>query len=300
MAMRDEVFSRHDVCFSGLGTSLTMKYAKAIGAYHLPRENVADALAHGWGDPRAPLELFDGDVRASLRDPIRRRMLAMLEQFPDDLPSHQLWDLHANAQRVAKWYPNGMRVSGRGLPFYAPLCDRDFSLLGLRLPWSIKAGKGYPDSFLQRCWPKLACLPTTYTWPERPWPVKVCARLPRALSAYAYDRRRLWPARQRLPLASKPVEAWVGEALPPHISAIHDFIEREMTLPLSRKAVARVFHGFESGDSSQFKLLASLIPLLLADGFRFDERTGLPASRGKGVERGSGYFSGPNREGLDQ
>lgn len=272
MALREIVFDRHDVCYSGLGTSLTMKYAKAVGAHHMPQPQLAKTLGHHWGDPWRPISLFCDELQETLAGAVERRLLEQLQAFPEDLESHQLWDLHANAQRVPKWYPNGLRVSGRRIPYYAPLCDREFARLSLRLPWSLKERKNFATRLLIHYKPSLAHLPTTYVWPDRPLAVKLLSRLPRRVSPFAYDRARWWPKRQRLPFTSKPIDKWVHLALRPHLPAVCDFVDREMTLPLRRAAVASLFHRFDNGDLSCFGILASLIPLLVADGFRFDER----------------------------
>ncbi len=272
MAMREAFLNNHDLLFSGLGTSITMKYAKAIGRQTMDRKQLAHTLAHAWRDPEGPRTLFPDDLDEALSGGVQRRMLAMLQRFPDGLESHQLWDLHANAQRVAKWYPGGIRLAAQPIPCVAPLCDREFSLLAMRLPWTMKARKRIGELFLRRCCPGLAPLPTTSTWPNRPTRVKVMARMPRVLSPHAYDRTKWWPSRQRLGLSAKPVAQWIRSALPPHRRALRDFVEHEMSLPLSRSAVADVFHKHELGDDTQVTWLATLIPLLLSDGFVFDEQ----------------------------
>lgn len=272
MAMREAFLNNHDLLFSGLGTSVTMKYAKAIGQQGMDHEQLAHTLAHTWRDPEGPQTLFSAELHESLSASVQRRMLAMLQSFPDGLESHQLWDLHANAQRVAKWYPPGVRIAGQPIPCVAPLCDRAFSMLAMRLPWTMKAKKRIGELFLKQCCPELAPLPTTSTWPSRPTSVKVMARMPRAMSPHAYDRSKWWPSRQRLPFAAKPVAQWIRQALPPHRSALQHFIDQEMSLPLSRAAVADVFRKHELGDDTQVTWIATLIPLLLSDGFVFDEQ----------------------------
>lgn len=272
MALREAFLNDHDLLFSGLGTSVTIKYAKSIGQQTLDHKQLARTLAHTYRDPEGPRTLFPDEHHEALEGTVQQRMLMGLRQFPDGLKSHQLWDLHTNAQRVAKWYPGGIRIAQQPIPCVAPLCDRAFSMLAIRLPWSIKAKKRFGELFLARCCPELAALPTTSTWPTRPTRVKVMARLPRAMSPYAYDQTKWWPSRQKLPFAAKPVAQWIRKALPPHRSALQDFIEHEMSLPLSRSAVVEVFDRHGVGDDTQAPWIATLIPLLTSDGFVFDEQ----------------------------